>query len=223
MRSFFSIDSKFMQLLSTAADYIILNLLFVLTCIPIITIGAAKTAMYRIMFDDLEQRGAPYRRYFKTFWKEFKTATPLFLLKGGVTLFISFELWVVANNEIPLQRLTLILLLVVLALFNTLFSSLFAQVAMFDSTRRQYLRNSIFIALTKPIHCLGLMLMDLLPLLLVLYNPATFGMLGLVWVFFYFTVTGHLSARLLYKPFEEYIAQAEDDDDASSEEQSDEI
>ena len=45
MRGFFDYDNKFMQLLSKATDMIILNLLFLLCCIPIFTIGAAQAAL----------------------------------------------------------------------------------------------------------------------------------------------------------------------------------
>ena len=51
MKNIFSLDSKLMQGLSTVGDYIILNILFLITCLPVITIGAAKTALFRVMFD----------------------------------------------------------------------------------------------------------------------------------------------------------------------------
>ena len=48
--SFFSLDSKFMQALSRIADLILLNLVFLVTCIPIFTIGAASAALYSVAF-----------------------------------------------------------------------------------------------------------------------------------------------------------------------------
>ena len=46
MDRIFNMDNKFFTFMSRVADLIILNLLFLLCCIPIVTIGPAITAMY---------------------------------------------------------------------------------------------------------------------------------------------------------------------------------
>ncbi len=46
---FFSLDSKFMQVMSRVADLIILNVIYLVTCLPVITIGAASTALYTVL------------------------------------------------------------------------------------------------------------------------------------------------------------------------------
>ena len=43
--SFFNLDSPVMRFLTKVADLIILNILFLICCIPIVTIGAASTAL----------------------------------------------------------------------------------------------------------------------------------------------------------------------------------
>jgi len=75
MRKFFSFDSPLMQSLATVADYMLLNILFLICSIPIVTMGAAKTALYRVMFDMLEEKGNTFKRFFKAFASELKTIT----------------------------------------------------------------------------------------------------------------------------------------------------
>ena len=41
----FSPDSKFMRAMSTLGDLMLLNLVFLLCCIPVVTVGAAVTAL----------------------------------------------------------------------------------------------------------------------------------------------------------------------------------
>ena len=48
MDRIFNMDNKFFTFMSRVADLIILNLLFLLCCIPIVTIGPAITAMYYV-------------------------------------------------------------------------------------------------------------------------------------------------------------------------------
>ena len=50
MQGLFSIDSKFMQVLSRIYDIAVLNMLYLLTCLPIFTIGAATSALYAVCF-----------------------------------------------------------------------------------------------------------------------------------------------------------------------------
>lgn len=208
MRNLFSQDSKFMIALNTIADYILFNLIFLFTCIPVITIGAAKTALYRVMFDMVDERGNPYKRYFKTFVREFKTVTPLCLLKDGVIALLFWEFMVVLQvPQMPLQKVVLFILGAVGFLWMIVFSTLFAQVALFDSTRKQYLHNCLYITLSRFLRCLLTALMDILPLVLFLLDLNLFFLVLPIWGFLYFSVTTNLSVRLWTKPFEKYIEE----------------
>lgn len=214
MRKFFSFDSPLMQSLATVADYMLLNILFLICSIPIVTMGAAKTALYRVMFDMLEEKGNTFKRFFKAFASELKTITPIYLLKLLIIGFLALEMfWMTGNSANLLAQATLrspvtVVLLLTMVVVGMVFSNIPAQVAMFSSTRREYLRNGIYIALTKFFRCLLVALMDLLPLLISLWNPMWTAMLGPIWVFFYFSVTVNLSVRLFKKPFDQYIENA---------------
>ena len=214
MKNLFSLDSKLIQGLSTVGDYIILNILFLVTCLPVVTIGAAKTALYRVMFDMIEDKGYPYKRYFKTFAAEFKTATPLWLLNLLIMALVGWELFVVYSNAIPLRGALLIGLLILLLLVGALFSSVPAQIALFAATRREYLKNALYILITQFFRCLIVGIFNSLPLLLTLYNPGFFAVIGPVWLLLYFSVTVNLSARLFRKPFAEYIDNYEEQQNA---------
>ena len=48
MRDFFNIESPFMQLLTRVGDLIIVNVLFLVCCVPIVTIGAAIAALHKV-------------------------------------------------------------------------------------------------------------------------------------------------------------------------------
>ena len=102
---------------------------------------------------------------------------------------------------------TVVLLLTILVV-SMVFSSIPAQVAMFNATRREYLKNGVYIALTRFFRAMLVALMDLLPLLMILWNPYYAAMLGPIWVFLYFSVTTNLSVRLWKKPFDFYADNA---------------
>lgn len=214
MRKFFSYESPLMQGLSTVADYIMLNVLYLILCIPVVTMGAAKTALYRVMFDLADQRGNTFKRFFKTFASEFKTITPIHLLKVLIIGFLSLEVYWMTGNELgflaqstlrgPVSAVLLLTILVV----GMVFCSIPAQTAMFNATRKELLKNGIYIALTRFFRSMAVALMDLLPLLVILWDPYTFALAGPVWIFLYFSVTTSLSVRLWKKPFDFFAENA---------------
>jgi len=48
MSRFWSIDSPLMNGLGTIADIFLLNIMYVICCIPVVTIGAATSALYTV-------------------------------------------------------------------------------------------------------------------------------------------------------------------------------
>ena len=68
MGGFFSLDSKFMQVMSRVADLIILNVIYLVTCLPVVTIGAASTALYTVCFRlGTAREGSLVKGYFRAF------------------------------------------------------------------------------------------------------------------------------------------------------------
>lgn len=56
MKSIFNLDSPVMTILTEIADLIILNLIYLFFCMPIVTIGAATAALYRVMLNYEKER-----------------------------------------------------------------------------------------------------------------------------------------------------------------------
>ncbi len=72
----FDINGKFMAVLEEAANLVVLNILFLLCCIPVITIGASKTALYDMAKRMAAKReGYLIRGFFRSFARNFKAST----------------------------------------------------------------------------------------------------------------------------------------------------
>ena len=77
----FSPDSKFMEILGRITDLILLNILFLLTCLPIFTMGAAATALYTMCFRFMrEEYRSIVKPYFQAFRDNFRQSTLIWLL-----------------------------------------------------------------------------------------------------------------------------------------------
>lgn len=76
-----NLDSPILNFLSKAWDVLVTSVMFVLSCLPIITIGAAATAMHAtIMSICNDTCGGVWKKYTGTFISEFKQTTKIWLI-----------------------------------------------------------------------------------------------------------------------------------------------
>ena len=73
-------DSPLMRFLTKIADLMVLNILFCVTSIPLLTIGASWTALYSVTLKMVrDEEGSIFRSYFQSFRQNFRQATLLWL------------------------------------------------------------------------------------------------------------------------------------------------
>lgn len=76
MSNLFDINSKFFAFLTRISDLVILNILFILCCLPIITIGASFTALYTMTLRMIRnEENYIVKDFFKSFKENFYQST----------------------------------------------------------------------------------------------------------------------------------------------------
>lgn len=91
--NFFVIDSPLMRTLGKIGDIIGLNLLFVITSIPLFTIGTAISAMYTVTMKIVRgEDPAVIREYFRAYKRNFRPATICWAVLAAVAWVQSFLL-----------------------------------------------------------------------------------------------------------------------------------
>lgn len=88
VKNLFDPEKPVMQVLGILSDFILLNLLFVLLCLPVVTAGAAAAALNAAMHYYYDTRSVSrLQRFWRTFLAGFRTAVAaqlVFLLAGAV-------------------------------------------------------------------------------------------------------------------------------------------
>ncbi len=94
----FNVNSKFSQFMSRIFDLFTLNLIFIIMCIPIITIGSNFTAMYYVTLKMINNE-EPYiiRSYLKAFKENFKQSTIIWLILIAAGLIITGDVYYINN------------------------------------------------------------------------------------------------------------------------------
>ncbi|HEL0566774.1 TPA: YesL family protein [Streptococcus equi subsp. zooepidemicus] len=100
MQSVFSLDSKWLRASATIFDLIILNLLFVLSCLPVVTLGIAKMALYASLRDYCQGEVGSVVGVYGSYLRRFaKKGLQLGILEVLLTSFILVDLYLVQAQE----------------------------------------------------------------------------------------------------------------------------
>ena len=175
------IESPIFHILCTLFDLVILNLLYVLCCIPVVTIGAATTALYGTILALCHDEGHLYTLFLRIFFRRFKQATIWWLLWllaviiAVTDLIIIGLFWNYAGKLIAVGLLVLILLLLFCMgswLFPLLITSGNFKVKLF---------NAFALSMQQLPKTLLVCVINALPVILMMCW--TYGFLMLFWVY----------------------------------------
>ena len=121
MGNMFNLDSGFSKFMNRVSDLFLLNILWVICSIPIITIGASTTALYSVNLNLLsENEGHITKAFFKAFKENFKKSTAIWLivLLTSTILGVNLIFWLkcglsIAYIALPFIFFTLFIFLLV--------------------------------------------------------------------------------------------------------------
>lgn len=172
-----SIDSKFYHFMSKVADCIILSVLWILFSLPLVTVGAATTALYYCVVKVLrEDRGEILKRFWQSFKSNLKQSTIVTILTLLVALLVMAVGSVVyALNPDILSRIYMVYL--VLLVFGIAWLHyIFSYIAKFQNTMANTLKNSLAICLANfPKSVMVMILFVVMVVLIILLMPRSLG------------------------------------------------
>lgn len=201
------IDSPIFHILCTLFDLVILNLLYVLCCIPVVTIGAATTALYGTILALCHDEGHLYTLFLRIFFRRFKQATIWWLLWllaviiAVTDLIIIGLFWNYAGKLIAVGLLVLILLLLFCMgswLFPLLITSGNFKVKLF---------NAFALSMQQLPKTLLVCVINALPVILMMCW--TYGFLMLFWVYLLigFALSSYVNCLVLKKVLIPHLSQ----------------
>lgn len=204
MPKFLNPDSPLMQFLAKLADLMILNLLFLVTCIPIVTIGDAWTALYYVTLKMVrDEEDSIVRGYFRAFRRNFKQATILWL--GVLAFGVAVVLDIRFLNTMPEQTMATGLKAVVevVALLGLMvLQYLFPSLAKFEATTGNTLRNACLLAVGNLPKTLLMSAATLGAVYISCWNNLSISIAIVVWLLLGFALMAYGNAGILVKIFD---------------------
>lgn len=209
----FNADNKFFGFMGKVSDLIILNILFVVCSLPVVTIGASLTAMNYVTLKMIKNEESYISRsFFKSFKQNFKQATPIWLvlLAVAVLLFFDFNIIAQAGNQGFFQYISIGLYFILL-LWGMIFVYVFPLLARFENTVKNTCKNALKMAVCHFPWTVLLLAITCVPMFFTL-NYGAVLMIGLfVWPAIGFALTSFFNAKILTRIFARYIPEEEEE------------
>ena len=201
MNSLFSYDNKFMQVLMTLGDLIILNFLFLICSIPVVTMGAAQAGLYTAVrtITDKNDDTAPAKAFFRGFKSGFLKITLVWIVFLAVIIATLLSFFSLQPGFTKVMSVIGFCIVAILETLTMMFHS------RFDCTPIQLLRNSVLLFLAHPFRVIPATFLSWLSLLIALYDPNSFIAMGPVFLTLFISVTFLVAYALMYKPFKDLV------------------
>ena len=166
MKDMFSMDSPLMGFLTKVADLMIVNILFIIFCIPIVTIGASFSAMYYVTLKLVKnEEGYVAKQFVKGFKDNFKQATIIWVVMLMVAAGLIYDGYVVVTGGSP--ETFKIVIIVLGVVWSILFINVFPIMAKFENTLLNTIKNSFVVGLTHLVKTVLMMVFTVAPIVFV--------------------------------------------------------
>ena len=193
-------DSKFWHFATLVADFILLNLLFIVLCIPVVTIGSAVSALIHTTLKLSEDDN---RTIIKPFWNEFKRDITkkmvlwiVYLVLIAAMVYMAQFYWNFANNNVDLFRIIGFMLFVLSALIlvTTIVASIIglAMTTKYFSPIKRLIKNSYLLIIVMPFQSLIMASAFVIATIFFIYQTVP--------VFLFFLVIGFAGLAYTFAP-----------------------
>ena len=205
----FRFDSPFMNTIGRVGDLVLLNALFVLCSLPVVTIGASASALYAVSFqivrrEDEKIAASFFRAFARNFWQSL-AMTAIFLLLGAGLY--------AGSRIISANVKTYPVLLRVGSWFTTLVllftaSYAFALQSKFTNSVWGTLKNALLISFSHPLSSLVVAALSFLPLALAWFGTYYFLLFSVVFLLFWFSCAAVVNCFLFERIFKKFLPPA---------------
>ena len=204
MKKLFGYDSKFMRTLSKFSDMLFLNALFLICCIPVVTIGAAQSALYsamRALQDNYDGEYTCYGAFFHGFRTGFFKITVAWTIIFSFTSVSLVNLLNIAylNTIDPFAPVWISIMAVIISAIILTPIPLFH--SRFGCTTLQLIRNAGVIAICNPLITLLQTVLVWIPVVVLFWDISLFVTITPLWILGYYSIISMIGVKLFNASF----------------------
>lgn len=167
LQGLFHYDNPVWRFIGKLGDLILLNILWIVCSIPIVTIGASTTAVYYVTMKLVrDEEDGVIKGFFHSFRENFRQATVIWLILLAAGALLGFDFWFFLTGQMKLQGLAQTVMvaafggLVLIVLFIATY--VFAIQARFYNPVKRTLFNAFFMSVRHLLQTIGIIGADVL-------------------------------------------------------------
>jgi len=207
IKAAFDTDNFLMRFCEKVLDIVTVNLLFVVSCLPIVTIGVAKISLYQTIFEVKRSRRIPvFKIYIRAFKQNLKLGFQLGLLELGIFLISVVDLslfW--SQTGIVFQLMKAICLGILIFLTLVMLAS-YPIAARYELTWKEVLQKGLLLVSFNFVWFFLMLAIILLIIMLLYLSGFTLVLGGSAFLLFGFGLLAFCQAGLMEKLFAKYQA-----------------
>ena len=168
-------SSKILAFLMKIGDLFFLNILYILCCIPVVTAGAATSALYHCTVKMVRKEESYLTKdFFSAFRRNFVKATILYLAAAAVYAVLAGDFYLSRFLPSGIQPLLLAVLIILAVFFSLIAAYLVPLVDYYGKSIADIVKTAFFLAFSHVFRSFIMVFMNaLIPALLLIY-PAFF-------------------------------------------------
>ena len=208
MDRIFNMDNKFFVFMGRVADLMILNILCIICCIPIVTIGASVTAMYYVTLK-MARNEESYiaRSFFKSFKENFKQATVIWLVALVAGLLLGFDFYIMGQMSTTFAKVVRYGLAIIALVYAMVMLYVFPVLSKFYNTIRATVRNALLMSIRHLPQTIAMLAITIIPVILTLTIAEVMVYGSLVWILVGFALIAFINSQFLVRIFDRYIPE----------------
>ncbi len=207
IKAAFDTDNFLMRFCEKVLDIVTVNLLFVVSCLPIVTIGVAKISLYQTIFEVKGSRRVPvFKTYMRAFKQNLKLGLQLGLLELGIFLISVVDLslfW--GQTGLGFQLIKAICLGILIFLTLVMLAS-YPIAARYDLTWKEVLQKGLLLVSFNFVWFFLMLAIILLIMMLLYLSGFTLVLGGSAFLLFGFGLLAFCQSGLMEKLFAKYQA-----------------
>jgi uncharacterized membrane protein YesL len=198
MKEIFRLDSRWVQRFAMLTNLVCLNVLWLICCVPVFTIGAATAALYHTVFlYHNKEDDAVLKPFFRAFKENFRQSTILLLPLLMVLALLVFDVLYLTSIGTGMAVLFVLIVLIVFTL--GIMVHLFPLIARFQMNVKALLRTAFSLVVLHLPATLLVIALTFLPVFLLFFQPAFFLRVGVAWVGVWFSAIAYFFGKFLLK------------------------
>lgn len=177
----FDLDSPVMRFFTRISELMIVNLLTLVCCIPIVTIGPALAAAhYTLLKLARDEYSYVTKTYFKGFKDNFKQGMKIGLLLIGLAVLLWYDYFLVTESGFAFGETIRVLLIVVMVIVVMTAIWIFPIMAKFENTVWGTIRNAFVMSILQLHKTVLMAILHIIPVYIFAFVPALWPVLLLL-------------------------------------------